>query len=238
MPLSAGSRLGPYEILALLGSGGMGEVYRARHTRLDRTVTIKVLAAAVSGDADLGARFEREARAIAALDHPHICALHDVGEHQGTYYLVMQHLEGETLAARLARGSGSLPLDLALRIAGEIADALDKAHRAGITQRDLKPANIMLTKAGAKLLDFGLAKLKGSAVPISMSGTTRLVTPAPNTAQGMILGTVPYMSPEQVEGKEADGRCDLWALGAVIYEMATMCAPLPETPLRASSARS
>ena len=221
MALAPGARLGPYEVTAQIGVGGMGEVYKARDTRLDRTVAIKVLPADVSQDADLRTRFEREARAIAALDHPHICALHDVGEHEGTLYLVMQHLEGETIAARLARSNGPLPLDQALKIAIEIADALDKAHRAGITHRDLKPANVMLTKAGAKLLDFGLAKLRGPAAPITMSGMTRLATPTPNTAQGTILGTVQYMAPEQIEGREADGRADIWALGAVIYEMVT-----------------
>lgn len=221
MALSAGARLGPYEIVSPAGAGGMGEVYKARDTRLDRTVAIKVLPAGVSNDPDLRARFEREARAIAALDHPHICALHDVGEHEGTHYLVMQYLEGETLAARLARANGPLPVDLALKIAGEIADALDKAHRAGITHRDLKPANIMLTKAGAKLLDFGLAKLRGPAAPISMSGMTRLATASPNTAHGTILGTVHYMAPEQVEGRDADARSDIWSLGVVLYEMAS-----------------
>ena len=165
MSLTAGSRLGPYEIVAPLGAGGMGEVYQARDTRLDRTVAIKVLAAHIAADPDLRARFEREARAVAALDHPHICGIYDVGQADGTHFLVMPHLEGQTLAARLEKGP--LPLDQTLKIAGEIADALDKAHRAGITHRDLKPANVMLTKAGAKLLDFGLAKLRGPASPIS-----------------------------------------------------------------------
>ena len=203
----------------------MGEVYSARDTRLDRTVAIKVLPADVSQDPDLRARFEREARSIAALDHPHICALYDVGEHDGTHYLVMQYLEGETLAARLVRTKRPLPLDQALKIASEIADALDKAHRAGITHRDLKPANIMLTKTGAKLLDFGLAKLRGPAAPISMSGMTRLATTPSGTAHGTILGTVHYMAPEQVEGREADGRADIWALGVVLYEMVTGTRP-------------
>jgi serine/threonine-protein kinase len=174
MPLTAGTRLGPYEILNALGAGGMGEVYKARDTRLDRTVAIKVLPSEVASDPDLRGRFEREARAIAALDHPHICAIYDVGEAANpesnpespipnsdpVRYIVMQHLDGETLAARLARAKGPLPLEQALKIAIEIADALDKAHRAGITHRDLKPANIMLTKTSAKLLDFGLAKLR------------------------------------------------------------------------------
>src|SRR5262245_33534557 len=169
MALAVGVRLGPYEILSALGAGGMGEVYKARDTRLDRTVAIKVLPAELSNDLDLRARFEREARAIAALDHPHICAIYDVGEAkpeplprtpnpEPVRFLVMQHLDGETLAARLERARAPLPLDQALKITIEIADALDKAHRAGITHRDLKPANIMLTKSGAKLLDFGLAK--------------------------------------------------------------------------------
>ena len=207
----------------------MGEVYKARDTRLDRTVAIKVLPSEVAGDPDLRSRFEREARAVAALDHPHICGIYDVGSVDGTHYLVMPHLEGQTLAARLEKGP--LPLDQALKIAAEIADALDKAHRQGIIHRDLKPANIMLTKAGSKLLDFGLAKLRRTAGPISMSGMTRLATRAPETAHGMILGTVQYMAPEQVEGKEADGRSDIWALGAVIYEMVTGTRPFQgDTP--------
>src|SRR5262245_46639582 len=224
MPLSAGVRLGPYEIVAAIGAGGMGEVYKAKDTRLDRTVAIKVLPADLATDPERSGRFEREARAIAALDHPHICALHDVGEQAGVHYLVMQHLEGETLAARLARGP--LPLGDALKIATEIADALDKAHRAGITHRDLKPANIMLTKAGAKLLDFGLAKLRGATAPVSISVMERAtIASGPATATGTILGTVHYMAPEQVEGREADARSDIWALGAVIYEMTTGVRP-------------
>jgi eukaryotic-like serine/threonine-protein kinase len=197
----------------------MGEVYRARDTRLDRTVAIKVLPSEVADDPDLRSRFEREARAVAALDHPHICGIYDVGSVDSTHYLVMPHLEGQTLAARLEKGP--LPLDQALKVGVEITDALDKAHRQGIIHRDLKPANIMLTKAGAKLLDFGLAKLRRTAGPISMSGITRLATRAPETAPGMILGTVHYMAPEQVEGREADARTDVWALGALLYEMAT-----------------
>ena len=207
----------------------MGEVYRARDTRLDRTVAIKVLPSEVAGDSDLRARFEREARAVAALDHPHICGIYDVGSVDGTHYLVMPHLEGQTLAARLEKRP--LPFDEALRIAAEIADALDKAHRQGIVHRDLKPANIMLTKAGSKLLDFGLAKLRPTAGPISMSGMSRLATRAPETAHGMILGTVQYMAPEQVEGKDVDARTDIWALGAVIYEMVTGAKPFQgDTP--------
>jgi eukaryotic-like serine/threonine-protein kinase len=229
LALAAGIRLGPYEVTAQIGVGGMGEVYKARDTRLDRTVAIKVLPSEVAGDPNVRSRFEREARAVAALDHPHICGIYDVGSVDGTHCLVMPHLDGQTLAARLEKGS--LPLDQALKIAVEIADALDKAHRLGITHRDLKPAKIMLTKAGAKLLDFGLAKLKASAGPISMSGMTRLATSAPGTAHGTILGTVQYMAPEQVEGKEADARSDIWALGAVLYEMVTGARPFSgDTP--------
>jgi len=214
MPFAAGTRLGPYSILSPLGAGGFGEVYKARDTRLDRTVAVKILP---SADPELTARFDREAKAIAALTHPHICTLYDVGRQDGTDYLVMEYLEGQTLADRLERGP--LELDNAQKIAIEIADALDKAHQAGITHRDLKPANIMLTKTGAKLLDFGLAKLRGPSAAISMSGMTRLATP--DTADGTILGTVHYMAPEQVEGKEADARSDIWALGVVVYEMTT-----------------
>jgi serine/threonine protein kinase/Tol biopolymer transport system component len=234
--LNVGARLGPYEIVSPLGAGGMGEVYRARDTRLERTVAIKILPAEFASDPDLRARFEREARAIAALDHPHICALYDVGDHDGTLYLVMQYLDGETLEQRLTRTKGPLPIDQALTIAIEIAEALDKAHRAGITHRDLKPANIMLVRSGgasapptAKLLDFGLAKLRGPASPISMSGMTRLATATPNTAHGTILGTVHYMAPEQVEGREADARADIWALGVLLYEMLTGIRPFEGT---------
>ena len=223
MTFTAGARLGPYEILAALGAGGMGEVYRARDTRLDRTVAIKILPRA---DAELKARFEREAKSIAALKHPHICTLHDVGDHEGTQYLVMEHLEGETLAARLDRGA--LKLDEALRMAIEIASALDAAHRAGIVHRDLKPGNVMLTKTGAgstgspqaKLLDFGLAKLRRTAAVVS--GLSVAATQAkPVTGAGTILGTLQYMSPEQLEGQDADPRADIFAFGAVLYEMVT-----------------
>src|SRR5262245_19551556 len=229
MRVAAGVRLGPYEITGTLGTGGMGEVHRARDTRLDRSVAIKVLPGDLASDADLRARFEREARAVAALDHPHICAVYDVGQYDAAgsgavHFLVMQYLEGETLAARLAKSPTGLPLEQALKIGMEIADALDKTHCAGITHRDLKPGNIMLTKAGAKLLDFGLAKLRAAA-PVSMSGMTQLATTAPGTASGTILGTVHYMAPEQVEGREADARSDIWALGAVIYEMVTGTRP-------------
>src|SRR5262245_52663637 len=205
----------------------MGQVYRARDTRLDRSVALKVLPAELSSDPDHRSRFEREARAIAALSHPHICVVHDVGREGDVNYLVMEHLDGETLADRLARSkTHSLPIAEVVRYAIEIADALDKAHRAGIVHRDLQPANIMLTKSGAKLLDFGLAKLKGPTVPISMTAIEQATTTGgPKTASGTILGTVHYMSPEQVEGREADARSDLWALGVVIYEMATGTRP-------------
>ncbi len=229
MPLHPGTRLGPYEIGGPIGKGGMGEVYRARDTRLDRTVAIKVLPTEVASDADARTRFEREARAVAALDHPHICGIYDVGTVDGIHYLVMPHLDGQSLAMRLEQGP--LPLDQALKVAAEIADALDKAHRQGITHRDVKPANIMLTKAGSKLLDFGLAKLRGPVAPMSMPGVSRLVTQAPDTAVGTILGTMQYMAPEQVEGKEADARSDIWALGTVIYEMVTGTRPFQgDTP--------
>ena len=228
MSVLAGTRLGPYEIVSPLGAGGMGEVYKARDTRLNRSVAVKVLSAEFAADLERRARFEREAHAIAALTHPHICTIYDVGRENGTDYLVMELLEGETLADRLAGRPKGRPLAMSdvLRYAIEIADALDKAHRAGIVHRDLKPANIMLTKSGAKLLDFGLAKLKGPAVPISMTAIEQAtITGGPKTASGTILGTVHYMSPEQVEGREADARSDIWALGVVIYEMATGTRP-------------
>src|SRR2546425_2274221 len=217
MALPTGTRLGPYEILAPLGAGGMGEVYRARDTRLDRTVAVKVLPAHLSSSPEVRARFEREARAVSSLNHPHICTLHDVGHQDGVDYLVMEHLEGETLAARLE--GGPMPVSQVLRHAIEIADALDRAHRSGIVHRDLKPGNIMLTKSGAKLLDFGLAKTTpvGAAAALSMLPTT----PPGLTAQGTILGTFQYMAPEQLEGREADARTDIFAFGAVVYEMLT-----------------
>ncbi len=198
----------------------MGEVYKARDTRLNRTVAMKVLPADLAADPERRARFEREARAIAALSHPHICTVHDVGRHGEIDYLVMEYLDGETLADRLTRVKDPLPLEQVLTIGIAIADALDKAHRAGIVHRDLKPANVMLMKAGPKLLDFGLAKLRESAGPVSLSTMTRM-TATPATAQGTILGTIHYMAPEQVEGREADARTDVWALGGLLYEMAT-----------------
>jgi len=225
MPLSVGARLGPYEIQSAIGAGGMGEVYRARDTRLDRMVAIKILPSHLASRSELRERFEREARTVASLNHPNICTLFDVGHQDGTDFLVMEYLEGETLAGRLAKGA--LPISQALQYAVQIADALDKAHRAGITHRDLKPGNILLARRSgpsgppiAKLLDFGLAKLKqeaGSAPGLSMAATAS----EPITAEGSILGTLQYMSPEQVEGKEADSRSDIFAFGAVVYEMTT-----------------
>jgi serine/threonine-protein kinase len=216
--LNSGTRLGPYEILSLVGAGGMGEVYKARDTRLDRTVAIKILAPTLAADAQFRERFEREARAISQVEHPHICALHDVGEQAGTAYLVMQYLDGETLADRLAKGA--LPIGQALATAIEIASALDRAHQAGIVHRDLKPGNIMLTRGGAKLLDFGLAKSVTSVVGIG-SGSPVAPTITNLTAQGAVLGTFQYMAPEQIEGHEADARTDIFAFGAVLYEMVT-----------------
>jgi serine/threonine protein kinase len=216
--LAPGSRLGPYEIVAPLGAGGMGEVYRARDPRLGREVAIKVLPQHLSANPEVRARFEREAKAVAALSHPHICALYDVGTHDGADYLVMELLEGETLAARLGRGP--LPLAELLRVGAQIADALDKAHRKGLVHRDLKPANVMLTKSGAKLLDFGLARGTGLASGGADAASSPTLTRA-LTTEGAIVGTFLYMSPEQLEGKDADGRSDLWALGCVLYEMAT-----------------
>ena len=215
MPLSAGTRLGPYEVLSVIGAGGMGEVYRAKDTRLDRIVAIKILPAHLSENPDLKERFEREARTISSLSHPHICALHDIGHQNGIDYLVMEFLEGENLAERLNKGP--LPMEQVLRYGTQIAEALDKAHRQGVVHRDLKPGNIMLTRSGVKLLDFGLAK---SELPIQIAGTSAAPTKQ-LTAEGTILGTLQYMAPEQLEGKSADPRTDLFAMGLVLYEMAT-----------------
>src|SRR5215475_10345600 len=217
MPLASGTKLGPYEIHSPLGAGGMGEVYRAKDTRLERTVAIKILPAHLSADPVRKQRFEREAKTISSLNHPHICVLYDVGHQDGTDYLVMECVEGETLAKRLEKGP--LPLEHVLKYGVQIADALDKAHRSGIVHRDLKPGNIVLAATGAKLLDFGLAK------PVSplASGVT-LTEDSPRVAmteEGTIVGTFQYMSPEQLEGKELDGRSDIFSLGAVLYEMVT-----------------
>jgi len=217
MSLATGTRLGPYEILSAVGAGGMGEVYRAKDTRLDRVVAIKVLPSHLSENPQLKQRFEREARAISSLSHPHICALYDIGQQEGIDYLVMEYLEGESLSQRLNKGA--LPIEQVLRYGVQIAEALDKAHRQGIIHRDLKPGNIVLTKSGAKLLDFGLAKLQQKpGTPMASELETR---DRPLTEEGTVLGTVQYMAPEQLEGREADSRTDIFALGEVLYEMAT-----------------
>jgi eukaryotic-like serine/threonine-protein kinase len=211
MPLAAKTRLGPYEVIALLGAGGMGEVYEARDTRLERTVAIKICRGRFTE------RFEREARAISSLNHPHICALYDIGREDSVEFLVMEYLEGETLEARLHKGA--LPIEEALRIAIQIAGALDAAHRKGVVHRDLKPGNVMLTRSGAKLLDFGLAKM--GPIASSVGETIGATQPPPLTVEGTILGTYPYMSPEQLEGKETDARSDIFSFGAMLYEMIT-----------------
>lgn len=223
MTLASGTKLGPYEIVASVGAGGMGEVYRARDTRLGRDVAIKILPEHLTEKPDARQRFEREARAVSSLNHPHICILYDVGHQDGADFLVMELLEGETLAKRLERG----PLAAAelLRIGIELSDALDKAHRKGILHRDLKPSNIMLTKSGAKLMDFGLAKASDAAGAPMLSSLTQSLNPTakatPVTAEGTIVGTFQYMAPEQMEGKEADARSDIFSFGAVLFEMAT-----------------
>ncbi|HVE66267.1 MAG TPA: protein kinase [Thermoanaerobaculia bacterium] len=235
MPLNSGARLGPYEIVAPIGAGGMGEVYRARDTRLERTVAVKVLPSHLAASADSRQRFEREARTISQLSHPHICALYDVGHEGETEYLVMEYLEGETLAERLARGP--LPLDQTVRFGVQIADALDRAHRHGVVHRDLKPGNVMVTRSGVKLLDFGLARTLERSLdatgreqaaagqhPTAGVNATAVPTLMGNpglTQRGTILGTLQYMAPEQLEGKEADARTDIFAFGCVLYEMAT-----------------
>ena len=221
MSLTTGTKLGPYEITGAVGAGGMGEVYRARDTRLGRDVAIKVLPEAFAKDAVLKERFEREAKTISSLNHPNICTLYDVGHQNGTDFLVMELLEGESLSQRLVKGA--LTVAETLRIGMEMADALERAHRQGIVHRDLKPGNIVLTKSGAKLLDFGLAKPQGLAVAGSaFSGVATQASPtSPVTREGTVIGTFQYMSPEQVEGREADSRSDIFALGAVLYEMAT-----------------
>ena len=229
MALTSGTKLGPYEIQSPLGAGGMGEVYRAKDTRLDRTVAIKVLPSHLSSDPALKQRMEREAKAISALQHANICTLHDIGSQDGTGYLVMEYLEGQTLAERL--GKGPLPLDQVLKIGTEIAQALENAHQQGIIHRDLKPANIMLTKAGAKLMDFGLAKPEiaissqavGPFTPSTPTMNLAALTSAasPLTQKGSIVGTFQYMAPELLQGAEADGRSDLFSFGCVLYEMTT-----------------
>ncbi len=231
--LNVGTSLGPYRILAPLGAGGMGEVYRAHDPRLGRDVAIKVLAPHLAATPEARARFEREARTISQLNHPHICTLHDIGREGDTDYLVMELLEGETLAHRLEKGP--LPVADVLALGAQIADALDRAHRAGVVHRDLKPGNVMLTKSGAKLMDFGLARAAGLivagrvtpgdggvALTVNAAAPGETATASlPLTAEGAIVGTFQYMAPEQLEGKEADARTDIWALGCVLYEMAT-----------------
>jgi eukaryotic-like serine/threonine-protein kinase len=233
MPLTSGTKLGPYEIINAVGAGGMGEVYRARDTRLGRDVAIKVLPSHLCSNSELKARFEREARTISSLNHPHICHLYDIGSQDGTDFLVMEYLEGEVLDHRLQRGS--LPLKQTLECGVQICEALEKAHRAGIVHRDLKPGNIILTTSGAKLLDFGLAKpaaavlgagIPAGAAPLTPSTPTMnlpsLTAPSKNlTQQGMIVGTFQYMAPEVLRGQEADARSDLFSLGCVLYEMVT-----------------
>jgi Tol biopolymer transport system component/predicted Ser/Thr protein kinase len=210
MVIASGTRLGPYEIVAPIGAGGMGEVWRGRDTRLERSVAIKILPAEFAQNAQFKLRFEREAKTISQLSHPHICTLYDVGEN----YLVMELLEGETLADRLARGA--IPVEQTLRYAIEIAEALDRAHKAGVIHRDLKPGNIMLTKSGVKLLDFGLAKHSPAFLAAEAATEQK-----PLTEEGAIIGTFQYMAPEQLDGKEADARTDIFAFGAVLYEMIT-----------------
>ena len=225
MSLAPGTKLGPYEIVAPLGAGGMGEVYRAKDTRLGRDVAVKVLPQHLSENPEVRTRFEREARTVSSLNHPNICTLHDIGREGDTDFLVMEVVEGESLADRIAKGP--LSPELTLKLGGEIADALDKAHRAGIVHRDLKPGNIMLAKSGAKLMDFGLARAVAPAAAGGASGATfATLTQSPTvakplTAEGSIVGTFQYMAPEQLEGAEADARSDIWALGCVLYEMAT-----------------
>ena len=232
MPLTPGTKLGPYEIQSALGAGGMGEVYRARDTRLGRDVAIKVLSQHLSANLEFKERFDREARAISSLNHPRICTLYDVGHQDGVDFLVMEYLEGESLAQRIQKGP--VALKETLRIGVEVCEALDTAHRAGIIHRDLKPGNVMLTKTGAKLMDFGLAK---SALTGMSSGTSNapLLSAArtisgpgplsPLTGAGHVVGTVQYMSPEQIEGLEADARSDIFALGGVLYEMISGMRP-------------
>jgi eukaryotic-like serine/threonine-protein kinase len=216
MGLTAGTKLGPYEILGELGAGGMGEVYRARDTRLDRTVAIKILPEHLSSDPGRRERFEREARTISALSHPNICALFDIGEQDGIYYVVLEYLEGKTLADRLAKGP--LPISEVLKIGSDIALALETAHRNGIVHRDLKPANVMLSKSGTKLLDFGLAK---ASAALASAATVDATLSKSLTEEGVVVGTFRYMAPEQLESKELDSRTDIFALGAVLYEMCT-----------------
>ncbi|HEX9186045.1 MAG TPA: protein kinase, partial [Vicinamibacteria bacterium] len=231
MAVTPGTRLGPYSIVGPLGEGGMGEVYRARDTRLGRDVAVKVLSADVSGRPEARARFESEAKTVSRLSHPHICALYDVGREGSTDYLVMELLEGSTLAERIARGP--LPIAEVLRVGIQVADALERAHRSGVVHRDVKPANVMLTRSGAKLMDFGLARvgvlppLAGLGGSGSRDASESPTLDAPLAPEGSIVGTLAYLAPEQLEGQEADARSDLWGLGCVLYEMATAERPFP-----------
>src|SRR5215472_7838062 len=221
MALVPGTKLGPYEILSPLGAGGMGEVYRARDTRLERDVALKILPDHLAENPEARQRFHREARTISSVNCANICTLYDVGQQNGTHYLVMEYLQGETLADRLR--NGPLPLEKVLRYGIDICEGLEKAHRCGVIHRDLKPGNIMLTKSGAKLMDFGLAKECAVVNPASGLSVTLTTPPGshPLTAQGSVVGTFQYMSPEQVQGCEADARSDIFAFGAVLYEMIT-----------------
>src|SRR4051812_4443389 len=221
MQVTAGSRLGPYEIVAPIGAGGMGEVYKARDTRLDRSVAVKVLPSAFADNAQLKIRFEREAKTISQLTHPNICTLYDVGNEGGVEYLVMELLDGDTLADRLARGP--LPMRDVLRYGREIAAALDRAHRAGVVHRDLKPGNVMITKSGAKLLDFGLAK--GGSIEISPDGATQQKS---LTQEGTIPGTSKYRAPEKRKGTKPTAPPTIFALGPVLYKWATGRRPSKE----------
>ncbi len=222
MELVPGAKLGPYEIVSPIGAGGMGEVFKARDTRLDRTVAIKVMPKYIAAREDLRARFEREARTVSNLNHPNICVLYDIGKQNGTDYMVLEFLEGETLAAHIAKGP--MPLGQALKYATQIADALDRAHRSGVSHRDVKPANVMITRDGCKVLDFGLAK----TVPRIIAPDGATLTVAAPTSEGTIMGTPQYMAPEQYEGKEADARSDIFAFGCVLYEMVTGKRSFPE----------
>ncbi|MEO8218279.1 MAG: serine/threonine-protein kinase, partial [Acidobacteriota bacterium] len=218
MTAASGTRLGPYELTSQIGAGGMGEVWKGRDTRLGRDVAIKILPEQLASNEQFRARFDREAKTISSLNHPNICTLFDVGEYDGTNFLVMELLEGESLAERLTRGP--LPIDQVLRCGAQVADALDRAHKQGIVHRDLKPGNVMFTRSGAKLLDFGLARPAADSGVVH--GMTEMRTEArPLTQEGMILGTFQYMAPEQLEAQDADARTDIFALGALLYEMAT-----------------
>jgi serine/threonine protein kinase len=218
MSLAPGTKLGPFEIQSLLGAGGMGEVYRARDTRLDRTVAIKLLPSELAASSESRQRLEREARSISKLSHPHICALYDIGHQNGIDFLVMEYVEGETLEQRLSRGP--LSIEQVFKVAIEICDALDRAHQQRVIHRDLKPGNIMLTKSGAKLLDFGLAKLLHLQAAVEVA-LTEITAERKLTAEGVLVGTLQYMAPEQLEAKDADARTDIFALGEITYEMVT-----------------